>query len=283
VHAILSAPLVNAVLWALEHGVEAGASVQVSLDINTQHLHVRCGPHSTAYPVPLDLNQLKQRASPDFRALLAVHEAGHGLVYGRLFGHAPQEIKINVASFEGGYNSYVRMKTMSQQNCLDRICVSLAGRAAETLVFIEGACTTGSESDFKSATALAARYVRYYGFGSRLSRTDVTHETEDDINTDIAQSNAEIESLLAQQYTRAQALLKADASLLLHITEKLLADGQIAKEHMAALLGVPLAQDEHMLVPYAEQLSVFALQQGLMQRLRVAPIYVKPCYTHSCY
>jgi hypothetical protein len=283
VHAILSAPLVNAVLWALEHGVETGASVQVSLDTRAQQLQVRCGGHSTTYPVPLDLNQLKQRASPDFRALLAVHEAGHGLVYGRLFGHAPQEMKINVASFEGGYNSYVRMKTMSQQNCLDRICVSLAGRAAEALVFNEGACTTGSESDFKSATALAARYVRYYGFGSRLSRTDVTHETEDDINTDIAPSNVEIESLLAQQYARAQALLKADASLLLHITQALLADGQIAKEQMAVLLGVPLAQDEHMLVPYAEQLSVFALQQGLMQRLRVAPIYVKPCYTHSCY
>ena len=271
VHAILSAALVNAVLWAFEHSVEAGASVQVSLDSNTQQLQLRCGAHRITYPVPLDLNQLKQRASPDFRALLAVHEAGHGLVYGRLFGHAPQEMKINVASFEGGYNSYVRMKTMSQQNCLDRICVSLAGRAAEALVFNEGACTTGSESDFKSATALAARYVRYYGFGSRLSRTDVTHETEDDINTDIAPSNLEIESLLAQQYARAQALLKADASLLLHITQALLADGQIAKEHMAALLGVPLAQGDYMLVPYAEQLSVFALQHGLMQRLRAMP------------
>ncbi len=274
VHAILSAPLVNAVLWALEHGIEAGSTLQVSLDINTQHLHVRCGPHSTAYPVPLDLNQLKQRASPDFRALLAVHEAGHGLVYGRLFGHAPQEVKINVASFEGGYNSYVRMKTMSQQNCLDRMCVSLAGRAAEALVFNEGACTTGSESDFKSATALAARYVRYYGFGSRLSRTDVTHETEGDINTNVVPSNAEIEALLVQQYARAQALLKADAGLLLHITDALLAHGQIAKEQMAQLLGVPLAQDDQMLVPYAEQLTVFALQHGLMQRLRAMPAFL---------
>lgn len=267
VHAVLSAALVNTVLWAMEHGLEAGSCVQVSLDTHSQQLRMRCGTHSTQYAVPLDLNQLKQRASPDFRALLAVHEAGHGLVYGRLFGHAPQEVKINVASFEGGYNSYVRMKTMSQHNCLDRICVSLAGRAAEALVFSEGACTTGSESDFKSATALAARYVRYYGFGSRLSRTDVTQEMEDDVNTDIAPSNAEIEGLLAQQYARAQALLKAEANLLLHITQTLLVDGQIAKEQMAALLGVPVAQDEHMLVPYSEQLSVFALQHDLMQRL----------------
>ncbi len=62
------------------------------------------------FPVVLELNRLKQRANADFRALLAVHEAGHGLVYALLFGRAPQEIRINVASFEGGYNSYVKRK-----------------------------------------------------------------------------------------------------------------------------------------------------------------------------
>jgi ATP-dependent Zn protease len=83
----------------------------------------------------LDIERIKRRASLDFRALLAVHEAGRGLIYAILFGHAPQEIKINVASFEGGYNSYVRLKAESRQNCLDGICVSLAGRSAEVLVF----------------------------------------------------------------------------------------------------------------------------------------------------
>jgi ATP-dependent Zn protease len=233
-------------------------------------LRVRAGQGanapSVAYPVPLDLNQLKQRASPDFRALLAVHEAGHGLVYGRLYGHAPQEVKINVASFEGGYNSYVRMKAESQQNCLDRICVGLAGRAAEALVFGDSACTTGSESDFKNATALAARYVRHFGFGSRLSRTDVTHDRDDNLNTDVAPTNAEIEALLAQEYARAQAVLKADAALLLKIVETLLSEGQLSQQKMAALLGVRVARDELMLMSYADQLEVFSLQHALMQR-----------------
>jgi hypothetical protein len=273
VHAILSAPLVSAVLWALEHGLGTDAQLMVSLNVNTQRLHVQCKQGQcdslqTSYAVPLDLNQLKQRASADFRALLAVHEAGHGLIYGRLFGHAPQEVKINVASFEGGYNSYVRMKTVSQQNCLDRICVSLAGRAAEALVFGDSACTTGSESDFKSATAVAAQYVRSYGFGSRLSRTDVTHEMNQEVNTDIQPSNVEIEALLVQEYARAQAVLKTDVALLMQITHILLADGHIAKEHIAQLLGVPVAQDDQMLVPYAQQLEIFALQNDLLGRLR---------------
>jgi SpoVK/Ycf46/Vps4 family AAA+-type ATPase len=268
IHAILSAPLVNATLWALELGITKRETLHIALNADAQSLLVSVGERTVAYPVPLDLNRLKQRASADFRALLAVHEAGHGLVYGLLFGHAPQEVKINVASFEGGYNSYVRMKTVSQQNCLDRICVSLAGRAAEVLVFGENASTTGSESDFTSATALAARYVRNYGFGARLSRTDVTHEMNEHINTDVQPTNSEIEALMAQAYARAQDLLREHAGLLMTIVDELLAHGQIAKEKMAALLGVPVAQDDQMLVAYADQLKVFALQHELMTRVQ---------------
>lgn len=275
IHAILSAPLVNAVLWALEHDVPADTTLHVRLDAATQSLrvsHDENGGGRIAYPVPLDLNQLKQRASPDFRALLAVHEAGHGLVYGRLFGHAPQEVKINVASFEGGYNSYVRMKAESRQSCLDRICVGLAGRAAEALVFGEDACTTGSESDFKNATALAARFVRHFGFGNRLSRIDVTDSTEENLNTDVEPTNAEIEALLAQAYVRAQEILKADSALLLRIVDELLADGQVTKEKMASLLGVAIAKEEQMLAPYAEQLQVFGMQHELMRRIGSAAL-----------
>lgn len=266
VHAILSAPLVNATLWALECGVGADEVLHLSLDVAAQCLRVRCGQHSTHYPVALDLNRLRQRAGPDFRALLAVHEAGHGLVYGRLFGHAPLEVKINVASFEGGYNSYVRMKAQSRQNCLDSICVSLAGRAAEVLVFGSDASTTGSESDFKKATALAARFVRHFGFGSRLSRTDVTDSSEDNLNTDVAPTNAEIEALMAEQYARAQEVLRADSGLLLQIVNELMAHGQMSKEKMSGLMGIRIVEEDAMAQPYAAQLDVFALQEDLLQR-----------------
>lgn len=78
VHAILSAPLVSATLWAIEHGAGADEVLQVSLDPVAQCLRITYlqgdHTHGVAYPVPLDLNQLKQRASPDFRALLAVQK-----------------------------------------------------------------------------------------------------------------------------------------------------------------------------------------------------------------
>ena len=269
VHAILSAPLVNATLWAMENALPAGSVLQISLDTTAQSLNVQSGPHSTRFVVPLDLHALKSRASPDFRALLAVHEAGHGLAYARLFGRAPQEIKINVASFEGGYNSYETLKAESRQNCLDRICVSLAGRAAEALVFGPDACTTGSESDFKKATALAARFVRHFAFGQRLSRTDVTHDADDNINTDVSPSNAEIETLLQEQAQRAADLLRKDSAVLLKIVDELLQQGQVPPAKMAALLGLPQPSPDQVaaLEPYANRLSVFFMQHELMARM----------------
>ena len=253
----------------MENALPAGSVLQISLDTAAQSLNVEAGTHSTRFAVPLDLHALKSRASPDFRALLAVHEAGHGLAYARLFGRAPQEIKINVASFEGGYNSYETLKAESRQNCLDRICVSLAGRAAEALVFGPDACTTGSESDFKKATALAARFVRHFAFGQRLSRTDVTHDADDNINTDVSPSNAEIETLLQEQAQRAADLLRKDSAVLLKIVDELLQQGQVPPAKMAALLGLPQPSPDQVaaLEPYANRLSVFFMQHELMARM----------------
>jgi hypothetical protein len=52
IHAILSAPLVNAVLWAFEHGVPAGTTLHVRLDAATQSLHVSHRPKTGAQASP---------------------------------------------------------------------------------------------------------------------------------------------------------------------------------------------------------------------------------------
>jgi len=239
IHAILSATLVNAALWALEHGANGSEPVWLTLDAGVSAITAKYRKARRQFPVTLELNRLKQRSSEDFRALLAVHEAGHGVVYGLLFARAPQEIKINVASFEGGYNSYEQRKAWSKKNLRDRICVSLAGRAAEQLVFGEQACTTGATQDFMQATAQAAQYVRHFAFGTRLSRTDVANDPNDDVNTDVGATNPEIEALLAQEHARALALLDAHTPALMAVVDALLRDGSIAPSELAGMLGLP--------------------------------------------
>lgn len=239
IHAILSATLVNAALWALEQGANGSEPVWLALDAGMSCITAKYGKARRQFAVALELNRLKQRSNEDFRALLAVHEAGHGLAYGLLFARAPQEIKINVASFEGGYNSYEQRKAWSKENLRDRICVSLAGRAAEQLVFGEQACTSGATQDFAQATAQAAQYVRHFAFGTRLSRTDIANDPDDNVNTDIGATNSEIEALLAQEHARALALLQAHTPTLMAVVDALMRDGSIAPAELAAMLGLP--------------------------------------------
>lgn len=267
IHAIVSAPLVNATLWAIENGATPADDLRLNLAADKLHLVAQFGEHSKAYPVSFALNHLKQRANPDFRALLAVHEAGHGLLYGVLFGHVPLEIKINVASFDGGYNSYTSLRSESRRNLLDAICVSLGGRAAEAMVFGDEACTTGAEHDLKQATADAAQFVRHYGFAGRLSRTDVTHEMDDDVNTDVTPTNEAIEALLQAQYARAMQLLQAHSTVLLRITKTLSEHGELPREALAEWLGLEVTSKPSVLEPYADRLAAFAQRQATMGQL----------------
>ncbi|UBB18293.1 AAA family ATPase [Comamonas odontotermitis] len=278
VHTILSSSLVDAALWALEQGAQAGQSLQVHMAPDTAELvvqmqlplHEAVGGqvHSQRFAVPLDLNRIKQRTSADFRALLAVHEAGHGLVYALLFGRAPQELKINIATFEGGYNSFTELQATSRRNMLDMVCVGLAGRAAERHVFGEAACTTGAEQDIRQATAEAARYLRHLGFGDRLSRTDVADESGENMNTEVEPTNTAIEALLQAQMLRAQQLLVQHDALLVAMTEVLMREGLITPAAMVALCaaqGQPVAltvakggdapEPKLVLEPYASMLA----------------------------
>jgi cell division protease FtsH len=258
IHAILSGALVNAALWALENGARPQDTVRLSMPPGQALLLAELGNLRQSFAVPLELDRIKRRSSNDFRTLVAVHEAGHGLAYALLFARAPREIKINIASFEGGYNSYTPRKVWSRQNLLDSICVTLAGRAAEELVFGPGHSTTGAEGDLQKATATAARFVRYQGFGEGFSRVDVATSSEEHLNTDVRATNPVIEALLAQGYARATQLLRGRQGALLRIVDALLQNGSIAPEAFSPLLGLPLpAQDEELLEPYARQLADF--------------------------
>lgn len=269
IHAILSAPLVNATLWAIEHGATTHDRPLVSLDHARENLLVQFGKHRVAYPVRFELNQLKQRTDPDFRALLAVHEAGHGLLYGLLFHQPPQELKINVASFDGGYASFVQMRVMSRQNCLDKICVDLGGRAAEVMVFGQDASTTGAKGDLAKATASAAKFVRHHGFDKRLSKTDIVQMSEENMNTDIESTNACIEAILAAQLSRAMALLHENSAVFMQIAQELVEHGEVSTSKFSSWLDIEDATEQSLLEPYANRLAAFETRLRLVDGLEM--------------
>lgn len=254
-HAILGSGLAKATLWALERGAAAGDTVGLTADSRSLVAHWH--GQAQAIAVSFEINRLRQRNNPDFRALLAVHEAGHGLIHALLFGRAPQEIKIHVASFEGGYNAYTTRKVWSRSNLLDSICTSLGGRAAELLVFGPELSSSGAESDLRKATESAARMLRHLGHGSRIGRTDVSVDSNDNLCTDVDASNAPIEALLQSEHDRATKLLDMHQGALLALVDELIEHGQVTPTRFAEVVRIPLGVPEDALDPYAERLAAF--------------------------
>lgn len=256
-HAILGAGLAKAALWALERGASGGDSVGLTADGCSLVAHWR--GQSQVIAAPFEITRLRQRNNADFRALLAVHESGHGLVHALLFGRAPREIKIHVASFEGGYNAYTTRKVWSRRNLLDAICTSLAGRAAELLVFGPELSSSGAESDLRKATETAARMLRHLGHGPRIGRSDVSADSEDNVCTDVEASNALIEALLQAEHARAMRLMEAHRAALLALVDELMHQGQVTPARFATVTGLPLERPEDALDPYAQRLAAFRL------------------------
>ena len=255
IHAILGAGLAKAALWALECGAEPGDCVGLTADGRSLIASWRGRSHTIA--APFEINRLRQRSNADFRALLAVHEAGHGLVHALLFGRAPREIKIHVASFEGGYNVYSSRKVWSRRNLLDSICTSLAGRAAELLVFGPDLSSSGAESDLRKATETAARMLRHLGHGPRIARSDVSVDSEDNVCTDVETTNAPMQALLQNEHARATQLLANHRGALLAVVDELLEKGQVTPLRFGTITGLHLDRTEDALDPYAQGLAEF--------------------------
>ena len=255
IHAILGAGLAKAALWALECGATPGDRVSLTADGRSLIAHWHGRSHPIA--VPFEISRLRQRSNADFRALLAVHEAGHGLVHALLFGRAPQEIKIHVASFDGGYNVYSSRKVWSRRNLLDAMCTSLAGRAAELLVFGPELSSSGAESDLRKATETAARMLRHLGHGTRIGRSDVSVDSEDNVCTDVEATNAPIHALLRTEHARATQLIEDHRDTLLALVDELLEQGQVTPARFATITGLRLDQLEDALDPYAQRLTQF--------------------------
>lgn len=265
IHKLISAPLMKATCWAIERGATAKEVIHLDLDATVDALSFDFRGHRIRIPVDFEIIRLRARPDSDLRALLAVHEAGHALVYGKLFQMAPQEIKINIASFEGGYVRYVSNKHSSYQNCLDSICVGLAGRAAEVTIFGSKAASIGASSDLKKATEQAAHFVRRYGFGESLSLIDVKMDLNQHINTDIQPTNQAIELILQEQTQRACALLEMHSAQLIAIVEQLMDLGQVSSEKFASLLKINTPSKEWVIESYENKLMVFKCQFKALQ------------------
>ena len=194
--------------------------------------------------------------SPREKELAAYHEAGHGLV-ARTLPHADPVHKISIVArgMMGGYTRLLptedrRIWTGSQFK--DMLSVSLAGRAAEELVFED--FSTGAESDIAQATKIARKMVMEYGMSQRLGpRAFGRKEELVFLGREISEQrnysekvaleiDEEVQKLISEAYQTAKDILKEKRAKLNHIAQELIAKETIEGEALAALFQEPVSQ-----------------------------------------
>lgn len=150
----------------------------------------------------------------------AYHEAGHALVGLSLETTREQVRMASIIADNDGALGFVAVNQREQNetraSLLDRICMSLAGRAAEENVYGKGNVSTGagggsSYNDLAIARRLAEAYVGVYGFSEKHPNWYATENIED-----------EAANIVSSQFNRAAELIKEKRTQLEDIAQSLL-------------------------------------------------------------
>ena len=125
------------------------------------------------YKEKLRLENERKTTKDNQQALTALHESGHFVVYASLFGRMPEKLcsKTTSKQINGFLMHDDKDDVPSKENLLNRITVSLAGYAAEQLIFGKDCVSSGAESDLRNATEIASKMIRDYGMGSNTIAT----------------------------------------------------------------------------------------------------------------
>jgi cell division protease FtsH len=188
------------------------------------------------------------------KEIIAYHETGHALAAKMLPNADPvHKISIVARGMMGGWTRFLptedrHLWTYSQFE--DRLAVSLAGRAAEEIIFSE--VSTGAQNDLEQSTGLARKMVTEYGMSDKLGprtfgkREELVflgreiHEQRNYSEKIAEEIDNEVKSLIQRAYTTAKKILSENKERLKLIAERLIATETIEEDEFAALLKEPL-------------------------------------------
>lgn len=187
--------------------------------------------------------------SPEERKTVAYHEAGHA-VAGWFLEHADPLLKVSiiprgVAAL--GYAQYLPkdQHLYSRAQLFDRICMTLAGRAAEEIFFGDAAITTGARDDLQKVTKIAYSQVALFGMNPRIGT--LSFENEQSEASPLSQRpyseetarmiDEEVRSLVATAYERTLALLREKKEAIHVLASRLLEKEVLSREDVVELLG----------------------------------------------
>lgn len=233
IHMIFSSLLMEVTFWLIEEGHPS-----VKLEMDGDSVKATSGSTHKQFKVDLRLSEQRAQITDKFRTMVAAHEAGHALVYALRHQCAPFEVKVNVASFTGGYMSTTVPSPYKIENraaTRAHLAVLLAGRCAEEMVFGADNASNGAESDIAAATNTASAYVRRWGFDDYIARVESAKADRISWITKISETDENIISLLENAYEVASHTLRSNTSYFITIVKALLSKGVLTQAEFIEL------------------------------------------------
>jgi cell division protease FtsH len=184
------------------------------------------------------------------RKTVAYHESGHALVAG-LVPHADPVAKISIIPHARGALGFTLQMPaedryiLTQDELTDRLAVMLGGRAAEFTVL--GTISTGASDDIQKATELARRMITEFGMSAKLGSVRYAGQQMQYLGG-VVQDNsqlsphtqeiidAEVQSIVTEQYERAQMMLREHRNALEALATELLEHETLEGSAVAAAL-----------------------------------------------
>ena len=188
---------------------------------------------------------------PEEKEIIAYHEAGHAIC-GWFLEHASPLVKVTIVPRGIGTLGYAQYLPKEEyitrtEQLLDRMCMTLGGRAAERIVFDK--ISTGAQNDLDQVTKMAYSMVAVYGMNSEVGNVSFYGMSQDQFQKPYSDETAkmideQVRRMIDKEYLRAQKLLTDRREELEILARQLLETEVLLKSDVERLIG-PRPYPEH--------------------------------------
>ncbi len=190
------------------------------------------------------LEKRNKLISPEEKEIIAYHEAGHAIC-GWYLEHASPLVKVTIVPRGIGTLGFAQYSPKEEyitrtEQMLDRMCMALGGRAAESVIYDK--ISTGAQSDLDSVTKMAYSMVSIYGLDVEVGNVSFYGLSQDQFQKPYSEDTAtlidnRVRIIIDGQYARAQELLKSHKGDLELLAKTLLEKEVIHKSDIERLIG----------------------------------------------
>jgi AFG3 family protein len=182
--------------------------------------------------------------SPEEKKVIAYHEAGHAIA-GWFLPHAMPLVKVTIVPRTVGALGYAQYQPKDEyivrtEQMLDRMCMALAGRAAEDIIFHK--ISTGAQNDLDQVTTMAYSMIAVYGMNEKVGNVSFYKMSQDQFQRPYSDETArliddEVRLMIEGQYQRAKDVLTTHRRELELLAQTLLEKEVVVKSDLEKMIG----------------------------------------------